>query len=200
MVSRVRTPSSQHLEGVQQLGAEHVLAAAEIGLRGERLDRRSAASGARRRPSRGPRSPARTGAARRCSRSILASHVGVLWLQQRLALLGEPGEVGRHSRYCGRRLGELGLALHLALAGQHQVGQRQVGLDAAQGGIERGARDAHAPAPPATAPRRSGGRRRRACASAPSRQRAKQRSTRAHSQPRCATGRRAAVPTAALAR
>jgi len=62
--------------------------------------------------------------------------------QQRLALVGELGEEGGAQifRGCPR---ELGLAFHLGLAGQHQVGQRQVEIDPAQGGIERGARHAH---------------------------------------------------------
>ena len=60
---------------------------------------------------------------------------------QRLALLAELGEIGG-AQILRRRLGEFGLPLQL-LAGQHQVGQRQVRLDAAQRLVEGRTRDAH---------------------------------------------------------
>ena len=130
----------QHLQRVQQLGAEQVLAAAEIGLGGERLDDVIV------RPVRPERRlPAPDGQHELALHAELALDLGepggVLRLQGP-ALLCQLGEVGG-AQILGGRLGELGLPLHVALAGQHEVGQRQVRLDAAQGRVERGARHAH---------------------------------------------------------
>ena len=100
----------QHLQRMQELVAEHVLAASEVGLRGERLDGIVGRAMARRRRSRGPRWRARTGVARRVpARSWRALRRASL---QRLALLAELGEIGRR-QILGRRLRELGLALEL---------------------------------------------------------------------------------------
>jgi hypothetical protein len=60
---------------------------------------------------------------------------------QRLALIAELGQIGG-AHILGRRLGEFGLPLRI-LAGQVQVGQRQIRLDAAQRLVEGRARDAH---------------------------------------------------------
>ena len=46
----------------------------------------------------------------------------------------------------GRRAGELGLALHLlGLPGQHEIGNRQVGFDAAERGMSKVARETPMP-------------------------------------------------------
>jgi hypothetical protein len=130
----------QHLDRVEQLGAKQVLAAAEVGLRGKRLDYVVA------RLVRAERGLAAPDGEHELALDTqlaldLAEPLGVLGLQG-TALIAELGEEGG-TQILGRRARELGLALHLRLAGKHEVRQRQVGLDPAQRCIEYGSRDAH---------------------------------------------------------
>ena len=124
---------------MQKLVAEHVLAAAEVGLGGEHLD-----GVVRRAVHAEGRLAAPDGKDELTLHAELALDLvepcGMLGLQ-RLALLAELGEIGG-AQILRRRLGELGLPLQL-LAGQDEVGQRQIRLDAAQRLVEGGARDAH---------------------------------------------------------
>ena len=66
---------------------------------------------------------------------------GVL-LEERAALLAEAAEVVG-VKILGRRARELRLTFDL-LAGQQEIGQRSIGLDALKGAIEGGTRNAHA--------------------------------------------------------
>ena len=73
---------------------------------------------------------------------MLGIQMGGVPLEKRAALLAEAAEVVG-VKILGRRARELRLTFDL-LAGQHEIGQRSIGLDALKGAIEGGARNAHA--------------------------------------------------------
>ena len=143
----------QHLQRVQELVAEHVLAAAEIGLGGEHLDGVVRRAMRRRRPSRGPRWRARTDAARRArARSCRA---------KRRASPAAPCPArrawrGRCAQILRRRLGELGLPLQSPCrAGPGRAASGPARRRAAP--RRRSRARCPSPAPRATAPPGSGG-------------------------------------------
>ena len=131
----------QHLEREQKLLAELLLAPAEIGLRRERADRAVRHLRGAVVRSRAPRSPARSapGTPKRCS---ICASVARCCSRELAPLRGEPVERGLLQILRGR-LHELRLrGLAVRPAGDHEIGQRQVRLEAARRRIEGRARDA----------------------------------------------------------